>query len=183
MQNVRLLGVMGLSANGTDLANQITGNAGANTVHGYGGNDKVTAGGGNDRLYGDLGNDTISSEAGNDLLRGGGGSDRLQGGDGADKLYGDAGTDTLTGGNGADSFYFHSNFGRDQISDFSVSGNDLLKIDDAIWGGVAMTEAQVIAEFATVTGGSVVFDFGGGMVLTLTGLTSTAGLAAGIDVI
>ena len=183
VQNVRLLGVMGLSANGSEGANQITGNSGANTVHGAGGNDSLSSGGGNDRLYGDIGNDTVSGDLGNDLLRGGAGLDRLQGGDGADKIYGDAGADTLTGGNGADSFFFARNFGRDQITDFSLSGNDLLKLDDAIWGGAAMTEAEVIAEFAIVSGSSVVFDFGGGMVLTLTGLTSTLGLAAGIELI
>jgi uncharacterized protein YkwD len=183
VQNVLLLGVMGLSANGNAAANQIIGNKGANTLHGYGGNDGLITGGGNDRVYGDAGNDTLTGEGGNDLLRGGAGTDRLQGGDGTDKLYGDAGNDTLTGGNGPDSFFFAPNFGRDQISDFSVSGGDLLKIDDAIWGGAAMTAAQVVAEFASVSGGSVVFDFGGGMVLTLSGVTSTQGLAAGIDLI
>ena len=183
VQNVRLLGVMGLSANGTDQANQITGNSGANTLHGLVGNDNVTAGRGNDGLFGDVGNDTVNGENGNDLLRGGGGSDRLMGGKGADKVHGDAGADTLTGGNGADSFFFANSFGRDQIADFSISGNDLLMLDDVIWGGAVKTEAQVVAEFTTVTGGNVVFDFGGGMVLTLTGLTSTAGLAAAIDLI
>ena len=183
IQNVRLLGVMGLSANGSDAANQITGNAGANTLHGYGGHDSLMSGGGNDRLYGDVGNDTISGDVGNDLLRGGAGLDRLLGGDGADKIYGDAGADSLTGGGGADCFFFASNFGRDQISDFSVAGGDMLKIDDAIWGGAVKTAAEVVAEFASVSGGAVVFDFGGGMVLTLNGLTSTQGLAAGIELI
>lgn len=183
IQNVRLLGVMGLSANGNEMANQITGNSGANSVHGLAGNDTLISGGGNDRLYGDIGNDSINGDFGNDLLRGGAGLDRLIGGDGADKIYGDAGTDTLTGGTGADCFFFARNFGRDAISDFSLSGDDLLKLDDAIWGGTAMTAAEVVADFATVSSGNVVFDFGGGMVLTLTGLTSTQGLAAGIELI
>lgn len=183
IQNVRLLGVMGLSANGNEMANQITGNSGANSVHGLAGNDTLISGGGNDRLYGDIGNDSINGDFGNDLLRGGAGSDRLIGGDGADKIYGDAGTDTLTGGTGADCFFFARNFGRDAISDFSLSGDDLLKLDDAIWGGTAMTAAEVVADFATASSGNVVFDFGGGMVLTLTGLTSTQGLAAGIELI
>lgn len=183
IQNVRLLGVMGLSANGNEMANQITGNSGANSVHGLAGNDTLISGGGNDRLYGDIGNDSINGDYGNDLLRGGAGSDRLTGGDGADKIYGDAGTDTLTGGTGADCFFFARNFGRDAISDFSLSGDDLLKLDDAIWGGTAMTAAEVVADFATASSGNVVFDFGGGMVLTLTGLTSTQGLAAGIELI
>lgn len=183
IQNVRLLGVMGLSANGNEMANQITGNSGANSVHGLAGNDTLISGGGNDRLYGDIGNDSINGDFGNDLLRGGAGLDRLIGGDGADKIYGDAGTDTLTGGTGADCFFFARNFGRDAISDFSLSGDDLLKLDDAIWGGTAMTAAEVVADFATASSGNVVFDFGGGMVLTLTGLTSTQGLAAGIELI
>ena len=182
IQNVKLLGVMGLSATGSDQANLITGNSGANTMHGNAGNDNLAAAAGNDRIYGDVGNDTVSGEAGNDLIRGGAGSDRLTGGDGADKIFGDAGADTLTGGTGADSFQFALNFGKDQIGDFSLADNDLLKFDDAIWGGGILTGAAVVAQFATVTGGNVVFDFGGGQLLTLTGLSSTSGLAAGIEV-
>lgn len=181
VQNVQLLGVMGLAANGNETANQIIGNSGANSMHGNGGHDTVTAGLGNDRIYGDAGNDTLTGDAGNDLLRGGAGQDRLNGGSGADKLYGDAGADTLTGGSNADSFFFAPNFGSDQISDFSLSGGDSLKLDDAIWSGATLTGAEVVAAYASVTGGNVVLDFGSGMVLTLIGLTTTSGLAAGIE--
>lgn len=183
IRDVRLLGVMGLSANGNAAANQIIGNSGANSLQGLDGNDKLTAGLGNDKLFGGNGNDTLTAEGGNDLLRGSGGSDLLQGGEGSDKLYGDGGNDKLFGGNGADSFYFLSKFGKDQVSDFSLSGKDVLIFDDAIWGGRALTESQVVSQYAKVSNGNVVFDFGDGMVLTLTGLTSTSGLAGAIDLI
>jgi Ca2+-binding RTX toxin-like protein len=183
VNNVRLLGVMGLSADGNGAANQIIGNSAANTLHGDGGNDNVLGGNGNDKIYGDLGNDTLSGEVGNDLLRGGDAADRLNGGDGADKLYGDAGNDLLTGGKGADFFYFNSKFGTDRVTDFSIADGDVLMLDDAIWGGSKLTEGQVVARYATVSSGEVVFDFGAGMVLTLTGLTSTTGLPGAIDLI
>ena len=46
-----------------------------------------------------------------------------------------------------------------------------------------LTTAQVIAEFGSIgAGGNVMLDFGDGNVITLVGVTSTAGLAAGLEI-
>ncbi|MGC9371515.1 MAG: hypothetical protein ACP5DX_18445 [Paracoccaceae bacterium] len=55
-------------------------------------------------------------------------------------------------------------------------GVDLLELDNVLWDGT-LGAAQVVAQFASVQGGAMVFDFGGGETLTLEGLNSTAGLA------
>lgn len=63
--------------------------------------------------------------------------------------------------------------GADGLGDFTP-GVDLLILDAALWSGT-LTPAQAVGQFASVQGGDVVFDFGGGEVLTLEGLSS-AGL-------
>ncbi len=73
------------SINGTDLADQITGDAQNNNLNGNGGNNVINGGDGNDG---------ISGGAGNDVINGGIGDDFLTGGDGDDTLIGGAGFDT-----------------------------------------------------------------------------------------
>lgn len=168
------------------------------TLHGGNGNDTIYGGlhddelfGGNqfDRLVGQTGNDTLFGGNGRDTLLGGEGNDLLvdnnQGGDlGRDVLNGQAGddlirvgggNDTITGGNGADTFEFiGSMIGSDVVTDFAL-GTDNLRLDDALWTG-ALTAQQVIDQFGAVVGGNLVFDFGGGHSITLTGVGTTSGL-------
>ena len=61
--------------NGTDDADNLTGNSQNNEMNGLGGDDT---------LVGAVGNDTLSGGAGDDLLDGGGGADVIQGGSGSD---------------------------------------------------------------------------------------------------
>ena len=125
---------------------------------------------------------TLTGNKGDNTLSGLGGNDRLSGGLGRDALAGGAGNDVMGGGAGADVFIFADAFGRDQISDFSAAGGDILRLDDAIWGDAAITAAEVLTEFSSVVGGNLVLNFGTGEVLTLTGVSSTAGLAGVIEI-
>ena len=125
---------------------------------------------------------TLTGNKGDNTLSGMGGHDRLSGGLGRDTLTGGAGNDVMGGAAGADVFIFADAFGRDQISDFSISGGDTLRLDNAIWGGAAKTAAQIVSQYATDTGANIVLNFGAREVLTLTGVSSTAGLAGVIEI-
>lgn len=126
-------------------------------------------------LWGHDGNDKLQGEAGHDTLLGMEGDDSLFGGAGRDLLQGGAGDDLLDGGAGIDNFEFRAGLGRDRIADFQ-NDIDRIHLDRAIWGG-GLTEAQVVATFATVTGEGVVLDFGGGNSITIAGLTDLSDLA------
>ena len=151
-----LLGVAALGLTGNNAANDLAGNSGNNRVNGAGGADAVVGGAGNDRILG------------------GGGADRLGGG---------VGIDVLTGSTGADRFVMNNGDGKEKVTDFTLAQNDRLVFDDALWGNVAQTAAQVVNSFAHVVVAGVTFDFGGGDVMTLVGLTSTVGLAGQIEFI
>ncbi len=74
--------------------------------------------------------------------------------------------------------------GNDLIEDFTFAHGDLIEIDGTAIAAVAgMTGQQVVSNFASVVGGQVVFDFGGGDTLTIAGLADTAGLEMEISVI
>lgn len=89
VEEVLLLGVLGLSATGNGFDNQLSGNEGANAIAGLGGADRLIGNGGADTLEGGAGDDTLSGSAGDDVLRGGLGADRLAGDAGADVfIYG-----------------------------------------------------------------------------------------------
>lgn len=170
IQNVDLLGVANLKAYGNSLNNVINGNFGANVLLGAGGNDVLDGRAGNDHLVGGVGNDTLMGSAGDDRLFGDAGSDRLVGG---------AGRDTVTGGLGADQFVFSNNDGADVFQDFNLAQGDRLHINDDLWTG-QLTTAQVVTRFATVSANGVVFNFGDGDSITLSGVNSIAGLAGGM---
>ncbi|GEM_PF-2076055 len=186
----------------------VRGGGGNELIHGDNGNDRLFGGDDNDRIYGDNGNDRIFGDDGNDRLYGGGGGDRMFGGDGddrmfgnigndlmygqagADRLYGSAGNDRLEGGSGndllsggadADVFVFRAAFDTDVVTDY-VTGEDTMRLDDAIWGG-GLTAAQVVSTYASVVGSDVVIDFGGGNTITLEGVNTLVGLEADILII
>ncbi|WP_151717534.1 CAP domain-containing protein [Gemmobacter serpentinus] len=134
----------------------------------------LTGSAGKNGLTGNRGNNKLMGLAGDDTLRGGAGNDTLDGGKGADRLTGDS---------GADRFVFSKGYGKDTITDFGT-GADRLVLDDALWSGSRkMTDAQIISKFADVTKAGVLFDFGGGDTLLLSGVKTTRGLADFIDVI
>ncbi len=144
----------GETLNGTSLSD---------TLRGLGGDDTLNGSNGDDRLFGDNGDDELNGEAGNDQLRGGLGDDTLNGGHDNDKLIGDVGDDTLNGGDGMDRleggggddrleggdgsdiyiggggedrFVFRNPDGAlDRIRDFG-SGEDVIEIFGADFGGL-----------------------------------------------
>ena len=120
-----------------------------------------------DILRGDNANNGIWGAAGDDLIEGRGGNDTLNGHLGMDTLDGGAGNDLLQGGSEADTFVFTE--GADTVQSFE-NDLDLIQIDDALWGGGAISTAQLIDRYATVVNGNTVLDFGGGDRLTISGL-------------
>ncbi len=174
INNVTLLGNGNLSATGNANDNVMTGNDGANQLDGGAGNDVLMGRNGADNLVGGLGNDKII---------GGNGGDRLAGGGGADQIDGAAGNDVLVGNLGSDAFVFANDFGRDVAVDFLLADKDKLVFDDLIWGGSALGAQQVVSQFAHVVAGTVVFEFSANEVITLSGVTSTAGLADALTIV
>jgi serralysin len=165
INNVTLLGNAALKATGSAAANVIKGNSGGNILDGGTGNDTINGMGGNDNLIGRNGNDTLSGDAGGDRLSGG------------------AGNDLLSGGVGADRFVFGRAEGNDRITDFSLAAQDRLVFDDALWSLSSLTRAQVVTNFAHVVVGGVVFEFSPSDSVTLTGVTTLAGLADALQII
>jgi hypothetical protein len=63
-----------------------------------------------------------------------------------------------------------------------VSDHDKLSIEDGLYGG-GLSAEQVIAAYAAVIGGAVVFDFGISNTLTLQGVGTLVGLAGLMDLV
>lgn len=175
LHKARLLGTGSIDATGNRFSNVLEGNTARNVLSGMAGNDQLSGQGGHDALYGGDGLDRLAGGAGHDLLRGGGGADLLFGDAGQDRLSGDAGNDILTGGAGADRFIFGFGAGDDVITDFTDL--DMLHLNARLWGGVATSAAQVVAQYAKVIAGDVVIDLGQGHSVTLDGVASLSGLA------
>ena len=148
--DVGLLGAAGLSATGNAAANELTGNAGSNF---------------------------LSGQAGDDHIIGGKGNDTIRGGFGADTLFGGNDNDLLAGNRGADTFVFGAGSDNDRVHDFNMLQGDILLFDTTLWIG-AKSSAQVVSQFAHIVAGEVVFDFGDGTVVHLSGISSLAGLDA-----
>ena len=122
----------GVTINGGNGKDVLTGTAGEDTLYGGNGNDTLYGLGGHDKLFGNNGNDALYGGDGNDSLYGGNGNDVLVGGNGDDWLVGEQGNDTLTGGSGADSFVIGARGGNDVITDFNVN-EDMLVFDNVDW--------------------------------------------------
>ena len=90
----------------------------------------INGGNGGQTLTGTIEEDTITGGNGKDVLNGGGGNDILSGGNGADVLNGGAGNDTMDGGPGNDVFIFAAGFGNDRILGFDAKSgsHDVLNI-------------------------------------------------------
>ncbi len=58
----------------------------------------------------------------------------------------------------------------------------MLRLDDALWAGQTLTDAQVVRQFAHLGNNEVLLTFAGGEQIHLAGVTTLAGLAAGIEV-
>jgi serralysin len=180
---------------GDDL---LTAGDGNDLVYARSGNDYVTGGMGNDTMHMGEGRDTAFGGAGNDTIFGGNDADQIFGGTGDDFIFGGAGNDIIdmgagndtfidtfqsgplgadiiTGGAGIDTFQFTSQPSGDTITDFEV-GTDILRFTQNLWGSTR-TSTEVVDDFATVTAGGVVFDFGGGRTITLEAVFDTANLA------
>ena len=154
---------------------RVTGNVANNVLSGNAGRDRLVGGRGNDTLDGGVGSDNLQGGADQDRLIGGGGADSLYGGTGndtlfggfgADRLDGGEGNDQMTGGTGVDVFVFGA--GRDTIYGFS-DNEDRLHIDADLLPGAANWAG--LAARALDRDNRVVFDFGGGAVLTIFGVT------------
>ncbi len=184
-----------ISGSGND---DITGNIANNVLWGGGGNDVIRGDFGNDIIRGGTGNDVLNGnrkhdmligEGGNDILRGGGGRDRLDGGAGNDRLEGGIGRDKLVGGTGNDTFVFKQGWAVDRVSDFE-DNVDTIELHSSLWGGGAMTVAQLIATYGTGNvanngngGQHVELDFGNGDILKIHGITDVNALLNDITLI
>ena len=164
-----------------------------NEFQGFAGNDTITGNGNTQIQYvsatsgvavdmqagtavGDasVGQDTftgVNSVAGsnfNDAIHGDSGDDFLSGFDGNDLLDGRAGNDVLTGGTGADTFVYADGGGVDVITDFNRTEGDLIDVS-GVSGIFSFADIQSRAISAS---GSTIIDFGGGNILTLSGVAS-----------
>ena len=170
---------------GGDDDDLLQGGAGFDDLRGGGGKDTLEGGDWADVLDGSFGDDTVSGGNGDDTVYGGVGNDVVNGDAHNDIIWGGWGDDTITGGTGADTFLFGSAFGIDEITDFSLAEGDVIRLNDGLWTGThgTLTEAEMIAEFGSFdASGNLVLTFEGGHSLTLTGVTTTAGLEAGLEI-
>jgi len=194
--NDRLVGAGGKdSLDGGDGNDTLWGGEEDDDLTGGSGADSLDGGIGFDTIYGGTGNDTVAGGNGRDVIDLGDGDDRFEdndqndtwgrdvvnGGAGNDTFVMDGGADTITGGADADTFIFTSgDIGQDLITDYTV-GQDALQLDDALWGG-NRSVAQVLADFADDSTGTVIFDFGNDNMITLQGVGTLTGLSADISI-
>lgn len=115
----------------------------------------------NDVLVGDNGRNVISGNAGNDTIYGRSGHDVLYGNAGNDVLNGGAGSDIVVGGAGADTFVFGTGHDRLAVNDFQ---DDVDNLDLRVFN---FSSASAAMSRASQQGHDVLFDFGGGDVLTV----------------
>ncbi|MEO0761349.1 MAG: calcium-binding protein, partial [Pseudomonadota bacterium] len=135
-------------------------------------NDNLSGDGGANRLQGRFGSDTLNGGNGNDALGGEGGNDTLIGGRGNDDLF---------GGSGNDRFVFANGDQQDRIFDFADNVDTIVL--NRNFGLDGLSAQQVVNAFASVVGSNTVFDFGGGDILTVGGVTNTQLLVNDIDFI
>ncbi|MEL6265028.1 MAG: hypothetical protein AAFR52_05175, partial [Pseudomonadota bacterium] len=140
--------------------------------------ENVTGSNLGDDLSGDTEANTIRGADGNDTIKGGRGDDALGGEGGADVIVAGPGDDRVFGGGGPDRFHFLEGSDRDRVFDF-VDDVDTLGIDRALVGN--RNEQRTVDDFASVVNGHTVFDFGGGDILEVRGITNPDALVNDID--
>ena len=167
---------VGFGGDGDDL---ISGGGGNDNLFGGNGNDYILGGTGNDNLFGGNGNDLLSGGDGNDLIYGGNGSDTIFGGAGSDMIFassngghidGGAGDDRIFGGAGSDAFYFGTGSGSDVIYGFQAPRNrPFIEGDQIAFGIDGIDDFSTLLTYASEERGGVLFDFGNGDELFLSG--------------
>gem|GEM_PF-250245 len=93
---------------------------------------------GDDVLTGTDGNDQLLGGAGDDVLNGMGGDDFLEGGTGNDTLAGGAGNDDMDGGEGDDIYHLGYGFGIDRILNLGAAnaGSDVIRFNSSLTPGM-----------------------------------------------
>jgi Ca2+-binding RTX toxin-like protein len=127
---------------GTQVNDDLTGDAADNVILAETGADTVRGGDGNDAVQGMSGADTLYGDGGADTLEGGADNDALFGGDGNDTLLGGDGDDSLTGGLGAD--IVNGDGGNDTVHALAVG-------EDVIDGGAGTDTVSYQAASSGVT--------------------------------
>jgi Ca2+-binding RTX toxin-like protein len=115
------------------------------------------------------GNKNGTGNAGDNVLAGNSGSNILSGLSGNDTLIGGGGNDTLSGGAGHDAFVFGPGFGKDTVTDFSVSDGDILQFD-----GHVFADVQHVLDASTQIGADVVIALDAANAITLKGIALSA---------
>ncbi len=159
---------------GSEHADDMTGDASGNLLRGLGGDDIIRGGDGNDTLIGEryydaafpinIGNDTLIGGDGDDSLHGDLISDPTSAG-GDDTLDGGTGNDTLEGHGGDDTFIFRPGYGNDTITDF-VAGAGTDDSVTLINSGI-VDFADLVANFATDNGTDTTITLSSGDTLVL----------------
>lgn len=174
VERLKLIGQVDGTGNG--LANAIYGNNFSNVIDGRGGADKMVGYKGDDTYYVDNAGDVVTeaANAGSDTIRttisltlaanverlildggdingaGNALANRIDGSSGRNFLNGLEGADRLTGAGGADAFLFTTAPGPsnvDVITDFNVSSNDTIRLDNAIYTALGATGMLAASAF------------------------------------
>jgi Ca2+-binding RTX toxin-like protein len=98
---------------------------------------------GSDLIYGRGRADTLNGFGAFDELYGQGGADKLFGSSGNDNLIGGSGKDALGGGEGIDTYYFGDGWGKDSLSDYVSSANEI-RFSSVPYQGVVLTDDLII---------------------------------------
>jgi len=108
------------------------------------------------------------------VLTGGGGNDTLNGNGGSDRIIGNAGNDRLAGGTSSDRFVFATGFGKDTVTDFTVTGTarDFLSFSATLFAPGA-TAQSVLADSAKQVGLDTVITSLDGSSVTLLNVSLT----------
>jgi Ca2+-binding RTX toxin-like protein len=180
---------LGLSTTGSD-DDLLDGGAGNDLLRGEFGNDTLLGGGGNDSLEGGAGDDALDGGIGNDYLKGGAGNDRIDGGDHNDTVdYADAaasiavmlaagsvkgavdsvGSDTLREVENVIGTYFADSFNAEGFGGASInrsSNGETLNVYSPLGGNDSIAgNGDTVLNYSGA---------GGGLHLSLAGLTSTS---------
>ncbi|MGJ8546006.1 MAG: calcium-binding protein [Sulfitobacter sp.] len=158
--------------NGGDDDDRLNAGGGNDTANGGRGDDFVKGGAQADKVNGGIGNDRLFGNAGDDTLNGGPGRDFLNGGGGDDHFIDGAGDDTMKGGEGADVFVFQYIGGSNKILDFDHT-QDVLLFNDVDVDELASVP-QILSESSRLTTDGLLFDFGFGNSVLLSGITDVS---------